>query len=145
MEEPPWPKAESISNRGTFSVFSKTERSIYDCPKIPAWNWSSSYLFCYGAWVQIESVKLQRMCACTDKTGSSRMKLVWLIQIAGWLANQRNQSRLLFPDLFRKDRSDSASRVLWLVSLQYNMKEYLLAVSHHLNWQDSVSKVAILN
>ena len=37
------------------------------------------YLFCYGAWAQKESVKLQNMRACTGKTGLSSMKLVWLM------------------------------------------------------------------
>ena len=70
-------KTKSISSLGAFSNFSKTARSIYNFLKIPA------YLFCYGAWAQKESAKLQNMRACTGKTGLSSMKLVWLIQIAG--------------------------------------------------------------
>ena len=77
-------KTKSISSLGAFSNFSKTARSIYNFLKIPA------YLFCYGAWAQKESAKLQNMRACTGKTGLSSMKLVWLIQIAGWSADQRN-------------------------------------------------------
>ena len=53
-------------------------------------HWSGSYLFCYGAGAQKESAKLQNTSACTDKTGLSSMKLVWLIQIAEWSANQRD-------------------------------------------------------
>ena len=83
-------KTKSISNLGTFYNFSKTKRSIYNFLKIPVWNWNGSYLFCYGAWVQKESAKLQNMRACTDKTGLSSIKLVWLIQKAGWSADQRN-------------------------------------------------------
>ena len=83
-------KTKSISSLGTFSNFSKTELSIYNFLKIPAWNWRGSYLFCYGAWAQKESAKLQNMRTCTGKTGLSSMKLVWLIQIAGWSADQRN-------------------------------------------------------
>ena len=84
------PKTKSISNLSAFSNFSKTERSIYNFLKIPAWNWSGSYLFCYGAWAQKESAKLQNIRACTDKTGLSSIKLVWLTQKAGWSADQRN-------------------------------------------------------
>ena len=66
--------------------------------------------------MQKESVKLQNMRARTGKTGLSSMKLVWLIQITGWSADQRNLKMsaewFLFPDSSRKDRSDSASRVL---------------------------------
>ena len=66
--------------------------------------------------MQKESVKLQNMRARTGKTGLSSMKLVWLIQITGWSADQRNLKMsaewFLFPDSSRKDRSDSAGRVL---------------------------------
>ena len=75
---------------GYIFQFSKTERLIYNFLKIPAWNWSGSYLFFYGAWAQKESAKFQNMRACTDKTGLSSIKLVWLIQKAGWSADQRN-------------------------------------------------------
>ena len=81
-------KTKSILSLGAFSNFSKTARSIYIFLKIPAWNWSGSCLFCYGAWAQKESAKLQNMRACTGKTGLSSTKLVWLIQIAGWSADQ---------------------------------------------------------
>ena len=84
-------KTKSISNLGTFSNFFKTERSIYNFLKIPAWNWSGSYLFFYGAWAQKESAKFQNMRACTDKTGLSSIKLVWLIQKAGWSAQLKAQ------------------------------------------------------
>ena len=70
-------KTKSISSLGAFSNFSKTARSIYNFLKIPA------YLFCYGAWAQKESAKLQNTRACTGKTGLSNTKLVGLIQIAG--------------------------------------------------------------
>ena len=73
-----------------FSNFSKTERSIYNFRKILPWNWSGGYLFWYGAWGQKESAKLQNTRACTGKTGLPNMKLVGLIQIAGWSVNQRN-------------------------------------------------------
>ena len=98
-------KTKSISNRaGAFSNFSQnwtsappqfTERWIDNFLKITAWSWSGSHLvFFYEAWAQKKSAKLQNTCectdsACTDKTGLSSMKLVWLIQIAGWSANQR--------------------------------------------------------
>ena len=110
-------KTKSISSLGAFSNFSKTERSIYNFLKIPAWNWRGSYLFCYGAWAQKESAKLQNMRACTDKTGLSSIKLVWLIQKAGWSADQRNlkmsAESLPLSDSSRKDRSDSASGVVF--------------------------------
>ena len=48
-------KTKSISSLGALSNFSTTERSIYNFLKIPA------YLFCYGAWAQKESAKLQNM------------------------------------------------------------------------------------
>ena len=83
-------KTKSISSLGAFSNFSETERSICNFPKIPARNWSSSYLSCYGAWAQKESAKLQNMCVCTGKTGLSSIKLVWLIQSIGWSTDQRN-------------------------------------------------------
>ena len=108
-------KTKSISNLGTFSNFSKTERSIYNFLKIPAWNWRGSYLFCYGAWAQKESAKLQNMRACTGITGLS----VWNLSDSSKSLDDRQikgtcrcrQSRFLFPDSSRKDRSDSASRV----------------------------------
>ena len=83
-------KTKFISSLGAFFNFSKTECSIYNFLKIPAWNWNGSYLFCYAAWAQKKSAKLQNMHACTGKTGLSSMKLVALIQIAGWSADQRN-------------------------------------------------------
>ena len=83
-------KTKSITILGAFSNFSKTARSIYNFLKIPAWNWSGSCLFCYGAWAQKESAKLQNIRACTGKTGLSSTKPVWFIQIAGWSADQRN-------------------------------------------------------
>ena len=82
-------KTKSISNLGTFSNFFKTVRLIYNFLKIPAWNWSGS--FCYGAWAQKESAKVRNMRACTDKTGLSSIKLVWLIQKAGWSAQLKAQ------------------------------------------------------
>ena len=45
---------------------------------------------CYGAWAQKELAKLQNSRAYTEKNVLSSMKLVWLIQIEGWSANQRN-------------------------------------------------------
>ena len=78
-------------------------------------DWTGSYLFCYGAWAQKESAKLQNMRACTDKTGLSSIKLVCLIQKLDDRQIKRfrryRQSRFPFPNLSRKDRSDSASRV----------------------------------
>ena len=50
--------------------------SIYNFLKIPPRNSSGSCLFCYGAWAQKESAKLQNKRACTDKTGLSSIKLV---------------------------------------------------------------------
>ena len=85
-------KTKSISSLGAFSNFSKTARSIYVFLKIPAWYWSGSCLFCYGAWAQKESAKLQNMRACTGKSGLSlglsNTKLFWLIQIAEWSEDQ---------------------------------------------------------
>ena len=106
-------KTKSISNLGAFSNFCKTERSIYNFLKIRAWNWSGSYLFCYGAWAQKESAKLQSMRACTDKL----VYPVWNLSDSSKKLDDRQikrfrrcrQSRFLFPDLSRKDRSDSAS------------------------------------
>ena len=73
-------KTKFISNRGAFSHFSKsrssappqfTERWINNFLKINSWNWRGSHLFCYWAWSQKKSAKLQNTLACTDKTGSS--------------------------------------------------------------------------
>ena len=110
-------KTKSISSLGAFSNFSKTERSIYNFLKIPAWNWRGSYLFCYGAWAQKESAKLQNMRACTGITGLS----VWNLSDSSKSLDDRQikgtwrcrQSRFLFFDSSRKDRSDSASRVVF--------------------------------
>ena len=117
-------KTKFISNRGAFSHFSKsrssappqfTERWFNNFLKINWWNWSGSHLFCYWAWSQKKSGKLQNTLACTEKTGLSSMKFVQLIQIAGWAADKRSlkmsAGRFLFPELSRKDWSDSASRV----------------------------------
>ena len=94
-------KTKSISSLGAFSNFSKTERSIYNFLKIPAWNWRGSYLFCYGAWAQKESAKLQNMRACTGITGLS----VWNLSDSSKSLDDRQikgtwrcrQSRFLFP------------------------------------------------
>ena len=105
-------KTKSISNLGAFSNFSKTERSSKFLHET---DWSGSYLFCYGAWAQKESAKLQSMRACTDKL----VYPVWNLSDSSKKLDDRQikrfrrcrQSRFLFPDLSRKDRSDSASRV----------------------------------
>ena len=103
-------KTKSISNLGAFSNFSKTERSSKFLHET---DWSGSYLFCYGAWAQKESAKLQSMRACTDKL----VYPVWNLSDSSKKLDDRQikrfrrcrQSRFLFPDLSRKDRSDSAS------------------------------------
>ena len=120
-------KTKSISNLGTFSNFFKTERSIYSFLKIPAWNWSGS--FCYGAWTQKESAKVRNMRACTDKTGLSSIKLVWLIQKAGWSAQlmaqftqflnwwYTRQCRLFLLLLLSSDRF-----MIWSVMVDVNQR-----------------------
>ena len=96
-----------------FPIFLKLNGSIYNFLKTPAWNWSGSCLFCYGAWAQKESAKLQNMGACTDKTGLSSVKLVWLIQKAGWSADQRNLK--MSPESLPLSRliSERSKRLRW--------------------------------
>ena len=106
-------KAKAISNRGSFSSFYKngtsarpqfTERWIDNFPKITAWNWSGSHLFCYRTWAQRMSANFQNTHAFTYRTGLYSMKLVWLIQIAEWSPNQRILK-------ISENRSDSAGSV----------------------------------
>ena len=74
----------------------------------------------------------------TGKTDLSSMRLVWLIQNAGWTVNQRTLKMLaeslpLFR-LFRKDQSDSAHRVIigqWniKISKESNYNKYFVPFS----------------
>ena len=74
-----------------FPIFRKLNvQSIYNFLKILAWNWSGGYFFSLWSMGAERVSKSQNTRACTDKTGLSSMKLVGLIQIAGWSVNQRN-------------------------------------------------------
>ena len=69
-------KTKSISNMGTFSNFLKLNVQSINFSKLPHEIEAAAICFCYGAWPQKESGKVQNMRACTDKTGLSSIKLV---------------------------------------------------------------------
>ena len=66
----------SIYNLGTFSNFLKVTVQSIIFSKFPHEIEAVAICFFYGAWAQKESAKFQKMRACTDKTGSSSIKLV---------------------------------------------------------------------
>ena len=61
------PKTKSISNLGAFSNCSKTERSIYNFLKIPAWNWLNRQLFVLLWSVGAERVSKTPEYACVHR------------------------------------------------------------------------------
>ena len=125
-------KTRSISNRaGAFSNFSQnwtsappqfTERWIDNFLKITTCSWSGSHLFFYEAWAQKSQQNSRtRMSAQIVRAQIKLGYPVWNLsdssksrddpQIKGvWRCRQ---SCFRFPDLSRKDRSDSATCVLW--------------------------------
>lgn len=80
--------------------------------------------------------------ACTDKNGLFGTKLVCKSN----KFEDVDGVAYHFPTYLGKIKVTLLARVLSPVSPQHNMKEYFLAVLHdHLNRQDLISVVAILN
>ena len=77
-------KTKSVSNQGAFSIFSKTERSIYNFLKF-LHEIEAATAICFvierGRRKSQQNFRIHER-ACTEKTGLSGMKLVLLIQIA---------------------------------------------------------------
>ena len=109
-------KTKSVSNQGAFSNFSKTERSIYNFLKF-LHEIEAAAAICVV--IERGSRNSQQNSKIHVRAQEKLVYPVWNLSDSSKSRHDQKikgvwrcpQSRLLFPDLVRKDRSDSASRV----------------------------------
>ena len=109
-------KTKSVSNQGAFSIFSKTERSIYNFLKF-LHEIEAATAICFV--IERGRRKSQQNFRIHERAQKKLVYPVWSLSYSSKSRHDQKikgvwrcpQSHLLFPDLPRKDRSDSASRV----------------------------------
>ena len=109
-------KTKSVSNQGAFSNFSKTKRSLYNFLKF-LHEIEAAAAICFV--IVCGRRKSQQNSRIHVRGQKKLVYPVWNLSDSSKSRHDQKikgvwrcpQSRLLFPDLARKDRSDSASRV----------------------------------